>query len=58
MATVTVTLPAVVKLSNSKVEKVPFQPYHENFIAYVPAEGAVEFEVETVGQFFYYAEQA
>lgn len=58
MATITVTLPAVVKLTNSKTEKVPFQPYHENFIAYVPGEGAVEFEVETVGQFFYYAEQA
>lgn len=58
MATLTVTLPAVVKLSNAGTTKVPFQPYHENFVAFVPAEGAVEFEVETAGQFFYYQEQA
>ena len=58
MATLTVTLPAVIKLANNKEEKVPFQPYHENFIVYVPAGKALEFEVETAGQFFYYKDQA
>lgn len=58
MATLTVTLPAVIKLTNNTDNAIPFQPYHENFSAYVPAHKSLEFEVGTAGQYFYYEKQA
>jgi len=58
MATLTVTLPAIVKLTNTADHRVVFQPYHENFTVGLPAGAAVEYEVSTVGQFFYYQKQA
>ena len=58
MATLTIELPAVVKLTNVSENAIPFQPYHENFPVQIPAGQAVEFEVETCGQFFYYEKQA
>ena len=58
MATLTLTLPVIVKLANTSDTKIPFQPYHENFTVSIPAGTAVEFEVDTAGQYFYYVEQA
>lgn len=56
--TTTITLPAIVKLANTSDKKISFQPYHENFSVAIPAGNAVEFEVNTAGQFFYYEKQA
>ena len=53
-----VELPVIMKVSNVGSIRLAFQPYHENFSVNVPAGTSVEFEVATVGQYFYYMEQA
>ena len=58
MATLTIELPVIMKLANTGSKKVSFQPYHENFTVNIAASTAVEFEVKTAGQYFYYMEQA
>lgn len=54
----TIKLPAIIKIANNGDKAQSFQPYHENFMVSVPAGVAVEFEVSTVGQYFYYLKQA
>ena len=46
------------KITNTSDKAQVFQPYHENFNVTIPAGVAVEFEVETAGQYFYYIKQA
>ena len=58
MSTLTIELPAIIKISNTGSKPQSFQPYHENFTVSVPEGIAVEFEVATAGQYFYYMKQA
>lgn len=58
MSTLTITLPAIIKVVNGSDRAQSFQPYHENFMVTVPAGTTVEFEVTTAGQYFYYMNQA
>ena len=59
MAEITITIPAVVTLTNtSKTEKVGFVPYRENFTSYIAAEDVVKLECQTAGQVLYYMAQA
>ena len=58
MSELTISLPKILKVTNSGEGAKSFQPYHENFNVSVPAGVAVEFEVNTAGQYFYYMKQA
>lgn len=58
MATLTIELPVIMKITNTGATAQAFQPYHENFNVVIPAGVAVELEATTVGQYFYYMNQA
>ena len=58
MATLTITTPAIVKITNTGLKEQSFQPYHENFMVTIPAGVSVEIETTTVGQYLYYTKQA
>lgn len=58
MAELTITLPVIMKITNIGEHAQAFQPYHENFNVALPAGVAVELEAVTVGQYFYYMNQA
>ena len=58
MATLTITLPVILKITNIGAHAQSFQPYHENFTVAVPAGVAVELEATTFGQYAYYMKQA
>lgn len=58
MATVTITLPAKVTITNTSDKAIRFVPYRENFTTVVAAGDSVELEATTVGQVLYYLAQA
>ena len=58
MATLTITTPAIIKITNTGDKAQSFQPYHENFMVTIPAGVSVELEATTVGQYLYYTKQA
>lgn len=58
MATVTITLPAKVTITNTSDKAIRFVPYRENFTTVVAAGDSVELEATTAGQVLYYLAQA
>lgn len=50
--------PEWIKIENVGESAQAFQPYHENFNVTVPAGVSIEFPVHTLGQYFYYINQA
>ena len=58
MATIVINVPAKITLTNTTERRIGFVPYKENFTTYIEAGDAVELEVPTAGQVFYYLAQA
>ena len=53
-----VTAPAIIRIANTAEIAKTFQAYKENFTTKLVAGQALEFEVKTSGQVFYYLAQA
>lgn len=58
MATITISLPAVITLSNTSDRAIRFVPYRENFTTVINAGDSVKLEAQTAGQVLYYLAQA
>lgn len=58
MATITISLPAVITLSNTSDRAIRFVPYRENFTTVIAAGDSVQLEAQTAGQVLYYLAQA
>lgn len=57
MATITISLPAVITLSNTSDRAIRFVPYRENFTTVIAAGDSVQLEAQTAGQVLYYLAQ-
>lgn len=61
MATLTITLPAVITITNTTSGKtareIGFVPYKENFTSYLGAGDVIKLEAKTSGQVLYYLAQ-
>lgn len=62
MATLTITLPAVITITNTTsgttAREIGFIPYKENFTSYLGAGDTIKLEATTSGQVLYYLAQA
>ena len=56
--TITISLPAVITLSNTSDRGIRFVPYRENFTTVIAAGDSVQLEAQTAGQVLYYLAQA